>query len=138
MSEHLIRLRAGWEGRPRDEPDAPPLSVRLPAPAEALGAFPLRLSRQFGRPTTLAGDSIRLRLRDVPGLVRVELNGRELPVTPEDSAFELTIGPLLRRNCLRLDLQGPPPSGVWGDVALVMIAGDDVLENGDGGRSGLQ
>lgn len=119
---HTIQLRGPWDL------DATPERRRLDLPAAVLPGPGLRLCRRFRRPPRLAGPlDCRLRLDDVPGLRRVDLNGATLarydePGLGPADRVDLQIGPLLAASnllCLEADRPDPDPPGPWGRVALV-------------------
>ncbi|QDV33587.1 hypothetical protein [Tautonia plasticadhaerens] len=128
MAEHLIRLRGPWELIDPGAPDAEPSRLTLPADRLPRPGGPLRLRRRFGRPARLDGDpSCSIRAEAVPGLLRVRLNGVELPRPPDDrpGAFQAEVGPLLDlRNLLELEVDPARSAGAevgrpWGSIALV-------------------
>ncbi|HWE38305.1 MAG TPA: hypothetical protein VG406_17165 [Isosphaeraceae bacterium] len=122
MPGHLIRLRGAWERRDPAVPDAVPARVVLPLD-RPLADAPFRLERRFGLPRPGPGESVRLRLEEVPGLVAVALNGQPLAQpAPGTTALTLEPGPALqRRNVLALDVdpsRWASPPETWGRVAL--------------------
>ena len=87
MSEHLIRLRKGWELEDLDSPDHRPQRVSLPLEAGWAGARRLRLTRRFGCPPLNPGsESLWLRLESVLGLASLRLNDLDLTPGPVSRA----------------------------------------------------
>ena len=113
MSEHLIRLRKGWELIDLDSPDLRPAPITLPLPAGWGAARRLRLTRRFGcPPLSLQGESLWLRLESVPGLASLRLNGHDLPLGPYfQGTIDIRLADLLARNELALELSGGCPLG---------------------------
>ena len=107
MPDHPIRLRGAWEiADPGDEAEAP---RRVDLPTEWPTGPPriIRLRRRFGRPPVEdASESIRLELRDVPGLVEARLNGSRLagPAEPGGDWIIPLPGPLPARSVIELDV----------------------------------
>lgn len=130
MSEHRIRLRGAWDWHvaPGEGEAEVARRVTLPTAWPPGEASPFLLLRGFGRPPLDPDrESVRLELLDVPGLVSVRINGREVARPPRGSvAWTVAIdGPLLPRNALVLevDLGGVASSDLasaWGSVALVI------------------
>ena len=106
MSEHLIRLRRGWELEDLDFPDHRPQRVSLPLEAGWAGVRRLRLTRRFGCPPLNPGsESLWLRLESVLGLASLQLNGRDLPLGPcEHGTIDIRLAELPDRNELALEL----------------------------------
>jgi hypothetical protein len=122
MSEHLIRLRGGWEWH---EPGADPSRrVTLPMTWPAGLSGRVRLVRSFHRPPfDPARETLAIGLESVAGLVLVRLNDREL-AWPDAGVTALRLpldDPLPPRNVLELEVE-PPVVGVepWGTIALVI------------------
>ncbi len=123
MAEHLIRLRAGWEGRVGlGEPQRVDLPTCWPEDLRE----PVRLARRFGSPRVDPGcESLVLRLEQVAGLQRVWLNGQRLSgSTREPARLEIPLPvPLPPRNLLELEAEpytGVSEDEVWGTIALVI------------------
>ena len=129
MSQHLIRLRKGWELIDLDSPDLRPAPITLPLPAGWGAARRLRLTRRFGcPPLSLQSESLWLRLESVPGLASLQLNGHDLPLGPYfQGTIDIRLADLPARNELALELSGgaslgaPPGDRVaWGEIALLI------------------
>ena len=128
MPEHRIRLRGAWElVLPGVSGDS---SRRWSLPAgwpEGLQG-PVRLIRRFGPPTIdVVGETISLELREVPGLTRLDLNGKRL-ADPPDGVVDWVVplvAPLPARNLLMLevDLDQVDPTREWGAIALLIAPG---------------
>lgn len=130
MPEHLIRLRGPWELIDPQAPESQPSRLALPAERLPSTGGPLLLRRRFGRPARIDGrPPCSLRAEAVPGLLRIRLNGVDLPRPDAGQggaagAFEAAIGPLLRvRNLLELEVDPGPASRTgaglpWGSIAL--------------------
>ncbi len=126
MTEHRIRLRAGWEV------EAPDGTSRVNLPAQWPPGLdgPIRLIRRFGRPRPQeTGESFQLDLVRVPGLVRLRINGRELELDERQGGgirVELP-DPLVDRNTLELEVHPArfpverDPEG-WGEIALIIVS----------------
>jgi hypothetical protein len=124
MSEHLIRLRGGWEWHAPG--DGPAQRVALPMIWPAGLTTHVRLLRSFQRPPLdPAREALALRLESISGLVVVRLNGRALAhPEPGVSALSLPLDdPLPPRNVLELEA-GPLTESAepWGTIALVITA----------------
>jgi hypothetical protein len=124
MTEHLIRLRGGWEWHaPGDDPER---RVTLPMIWPTGLAARVHLRRSFQRPPLdPAREALALRLESITGLVVVRLNSREL-VRPGPGVSVLCLpldDPLPPRNVLDLEID-PPEAGAepWGTIALVISA----------------
>jgi hypothetical protein len=117
---HEIRLRGGWECSPSEGVGPAPSRLTLPSRADSLPAGRLQLTRRFNRPPRIANHPVALRLRQVPGIESVLLNGLPVgPISPERSEFDLALGPLAPRNELVI-LAKPPGMGAdWGVISLV-------------------
>lgn len=129
MKEHCIRLRGGWVGTNRDDPDASSFQIALPAHFDHNAIRRLRLSRRFQRPPLdHATEALWLRLGQVPGLLSATLNDAPLLLVPHASdLIEIPLSDLPPRNLLVLDVDLPAQSDVeparpspWGEVALVI------------------
>ena len=126
MSEHLIRLRKGWESIDLDSLDPRPERITLPLPAGWRSARRLRLTRRFGCPPLNPDiESLWLRLESVPGLASLRLNGRDIPLGPyAHGTIDIRLAELRPRNELALDLSAPgDPAGdstAWGEIALLI------------------
>ncbi len=126
-TEHVIRLRQGWELTTRGPLDEASRRVSLPLPAVPGNGLPLRLVRRFGCPPfDPRTESLCLRLRSVPGLAGLTLNGVALSGSPDlDFSLEIPLPGLSPRNELALELVPAPGCTAeshpdWGDVALVV------------------
>lgn len=129
MSEHLIRLRKGWESIDLDSPDPRPRRITLPLPAGWGRSRRLRLTRRFGCPPLSPGlESLWLRLESVSGLSSLQLNGRDLPLGPRShGTIDIRLEELPARNELALELSSAAApddlrdgSTVWGEIALLI------------------
>lgn len=128
MSDHLIRLRKGWESLDLDLPTPRPETITLPLPAGRLSARRLRLTRRFGCPPfDPRAESLWLRLESVLGLTSLSLNGRELPLELlARGDIDIPLPDLHPRNELALELSGGLPgdssgaTGTWGAIALLI------------------
>ena len=121
MSEHLIRLRGGWEFHMGESVRR--LALPLTWPPGLVSR--VRLVRPFNRPPIdLQSERLGLRLDDVRGLLAVRLNGRELArPAPGTSMLELPLDePLPARNVLELDVapETTVEPAAWGRIALVI------------------
>jgi hypothetical protein len=128
MPEHRIRFRGGWVScaLDGDPADVARLSLPIVWPSGIEGA--IRLSRRFGcPPIDPAFESVRLELRDVPGLRSLRLNGVDLGMPPP-GVLDWTL-PLAEaldaRNTLTLEVVPDQVSpveipGGWGSIALVI------------------
>ena len=128
MSEHLIRLRKGWESIDLDSPDPRPERITLPLPMGWGSGRRLRLTRRFGcPPLNPHGESLWLRLESVAGLASLRLNGRDLPLGQDShGTIDIRLAELRPRNELALELSGAAPaappgdSTTWGEIALLI------------------
>jgi hypothetical protein len=129
VSEHLIRLRKGWESIDLDSLDPRPERITLPLPAGWRSGRRLRLTRRFGCPPLNPHiESLWLRLESVLGIAALQLNGRDIPLGPySHGTIDIPLAELRPRNELTLELSGAPaadtPPGestVWGEIALVI------------------
>ncbi len=128
MAEHRIRLRGAWDWILVEDEAEVARRVNLPTrwPTGLSSGF--RLLRRFGRPPfDPATESVRLELLDVPGLVSVRLNGREIgrDLTGVDNRSIPLTEPILSRNALILGIdlgavEGLTPGEEWGSIALVI------------------
>jgi hypothetical protein len=122
-SEHLIRLRGGWELHDPGASTSGWSSLTLPIAWEPRsGSRRLRLVRKFGRPSA---SRVRLVLEAVEGLYAITLNGEPLAFDAASPArIVVENPPLLDRNVLALDVafEGPSdePTTPWGNVALAV------------------
>ena len=138
MSEHLIRLRGGWNWPPDpsssyaqgdgNTSEGEPVTLPHSGPWPGGRTGRVYLTRSFGQPRFDPGsEMLSLRLERVAGLLSVQLNEREI-ARPDPGTDILRVpldGPLPRRNrlTLLLDLSTAGSSPVaWGEIALV-IAG---------------
>jgi len=128
VSEHLIRLRKGWESIDLDSPDPRPERITLPLPVGWGSGRRLRLTRRFGcPPLNPHGESLWLRLESVAGLASLRLNGRDLPLGQDShGTIDIRLAELRPRNELALELSGAAPaappgdSTTWGEIALLI------------------
>jgi len=129
-SEHVIRLRKGWESIDLDSLDPRPVRITLPLRAEWRSDRRLRLTRRFGCPPwNPRTESLWLRLESVAGLASLRLNGIDLPLVGQDSlgAIDIRLAELRPRNELALEISGadapaapPGASTAWGEIALLI------------------
>jgi len=129
VSEHLIRLRKGWESIDLDSPDSRPVRITLPLPAGWRSTRRLRLTRRFGcPPLNPHTESLWLRLESVAGLAALRLNDRDLPLGQDSQGtIDIRLAELRPRNELALELSGadapaapPGTSTTWGEIALLI------------------
>jgi hypothetical protein len=126
VSEHLIRLRKGWEAIDLESPDPRPERIALPLPVGWISGRRLRLTRRFGSPTLVSiNESLWLRLESVAGLAALRLNGRDIPVGPHlDGTSHIRLLELPPRNELSLELCGVAALAaeptLWGEIALLI------------------
>jgi hypothetical protein len=124
MAEHLIRLRAAWEGDFPAERDRFRRRIDLPAVWDPAPRAPFRLRRRFQAPRAGEGEEVVLRLARVPGLAAVWLNGREVgPGAERVLAGFLKAGG--NELVLDVDPRDWPPevaagAETWGEVALAI------------------
>lgn len=114
MSPHAIQLRRAWalDGRrvdlPTTWPGGPPGRITL--------------TRRFNRPPIVArAERLTLRLRSVPGLSAVRLNGVALA---RDRGEDLWLLPpeVPAASSIELDAEPPGDGATWGEVALLIEA----------------
>ncbi len=116
MPEHPIQLRRAWLGLFGDD------LRKVDLPETWDGPIPDRLSRSFHRPTIAADDELFLRVEAVAGVVRILLNGQDLPIEGRSGA-DFPIEKLgIARNELVLTLAPAiiPRGAAWGRIALVI------------------
>jgi hypothetical protein len=126
MSDHQIKFRGGWEVDFGDGKVATRLTLPTSWPTGLHGS--IRLVRRFGRPPVREiGETYRIELLCVPGLISVKLNGRELmdDAMATNPIFPLP-EPLLDRNILELELDLAAanrisPAEEWGAISLRII-----------------
>jgi hypothetical protein len=120
MDIHEIRLHGGWECARADGPSSVGTRLTLPIRADSLPAGRLRLTRRFNRPPRIASGPVGLRLREVPGIEAVLINGLPVgPISPERAEFDLALGPLAPRNDLVILAQPPDSAAIWGVISLI-------------------
>ena len=136
MAEHRIRLRGAWDWRIQTDEEEFVRPVNLPAHWPIGFDRPFRLVRKFGRPPIDPGSGrVRLELVDVPGLLSVHLNDREVGQADGDRldwVVELT-EPLLARNelVLEVDLRSTnraEAANEWGAIALVIASRVELVD----------
>jgi hypothetical protein len=120
VTEHRIRLRAGWTCARTGSGDGDHQKIALPISAPLTAGRRLSLSRSFGTPKCATGETIWLELRKVLGLESALLNGRPLPEA-DDGQLCCEIGTdwLAQRNLLVLEVELPlhgTDDGEWGEV----------------------
>ena len=129
MSDHLIRLRGGWECRAAGLPESEGRRLTLPVRWGQDSPRRVVLTRRFGRPPLeTAGQALLLRMDQVEGLFSLSLNGR--PIALESvlgSRHEIELGELSDRNLLVLEVETPAfEAGAggsrreWGNIAIVV------------------
>jgi len=125
MTEHFIRLRGGWTLTLADG------ETRHALPSTTLRSQPsgFVLTRPFHAPSGLGpGDTVALRMEQVPGVRRIRLNGRlifESSAMSELPAELDVTGMLVGRCVLVLEVGGSDwnaPAEGWGHVAVVIRA----------------
>jgi hypothetical protein len=136
LDVHEIRLRGGWECVSAAGIGASPMRLTLPIRGDALPSGRLRLNRRFNRPPRVADVPVELRMRNVPGIESVLLNGLALgPISPEHPELDLALGNLEPRNELVI-LANPPGDAVdWGFISLVF--GEPMTGAGGLGRTAI-
>ena len=137
MTEHVIRLRGGWECHSGHCEDA---VTRITLPVCWPLGFPsrVRLTRSFQRPNVdQEREAISLRLEDVTGLAELKLNGSPVPLPDRRSCLEIPLEhELPARNRLALEVElaplerdGTGATAPWGSIALVITRRDDAGPN---------
>lgn len=134
MSEHAIRLRAGWEALDLDDAAAEPFRLNLPVDWRAyearFGRIPTRiqLSRRFGRPLAGAPNYRAIvHLDTAEGVVALAFNGVTIPWTTDGPGrLRAELPALQPRNLLMVEIEptGPTPTA-WGDASIVFARLDD-------------
>jgi hypothetical protein len=129
-SEHLIRLRGGWECIGGHFGGDPAVPARLTLPVDWPDGLhePLRLTRRFSAPPLdPEREQLLLRLADIAGLCSVALNDRLLAAPAGESALELPLAEhIAARNVLVLEVDprawadAPGARLGWGSIALVV------------------
>jgi hypothetical protein len=128
-SEHLIRLRGGWEWQASEAGSEVGRRIALPTVWPPGLSAPIRLVRRFGGPPVdPQREQVVLRLENVPGLRSVWLNDRLLgQLTQNADALEFVVDePLPARNLLRLLVDPTAWSDLeaisvpWGTIALAI------------------
>ncbi len=123
MSEHLIRLRGGWEVIDPGAGDGPSRRLELPLRGSPDPGRYVRLIRRFGRPPIAAPrQSVWLRIARAPGLTGIKLNGSMIPLEGKGSQpEEIPMQGLRPRNELEIEVpplaQGHPE---WGEFTIVI------------------
>jgi hypothetical protein len=130
MSDHTIRLRAGWRSWPEGADESGAERIDLPSARIHDRDGPLCLLRSFQRPPLEPGrERLELRLDSVPGLAAVCLNSQVLAAFAADPTGPVLLPlpealPTRNHLVLRLGPPGPrkgaatrPP---WGEIALVI------------------
>ena len=109
---HEVRLRGGWVcGAAR---------LTLPAGPDVLPRGRLRLTRRFQRPPRIEEEPAALRLRGVPGIRSITLNGRPLgPISPDRDEYDWPLGVLQPTNELVIEADPAAGEAAWGRVTLV-------------------
>jgi hypothetical protein len=129
MREHKIHLRKAWEGPCSPLDDGCDARIDLPTAWTHRPAERFALHRNFGSPQPLAAhDQLVLRLRAVPGLRQIRINGTFVNYsTTSTGVVELDLGNhRARRNRVSLYVDPTEWSEAvgaddrWGDIALVI------------------
>jgi hypothetical protein len=129
VEEHLIRLRGGWEAITVHGAEERAERINLPARLVAARQGRLRLLRKFGRPRfDRSKESLSIRMRRVPGVSRVTLNGRQISVESKtEDLVEFVDVELSDRNELVIEVEVPGglrahagETSTWGEIALVV------------------
>jgi len=134
VSEHAIRLRAGWEALDLDDAAAEPFRLDLPVDWRVyearFGRLPrrLQLSRRFGRPLSGAPNYRAIvHLGAAEGVVSLAINGVAIPWTTDGPGrLRAELPALQPRNLLMVEIEptGPTPTA-WGDARIVFAGLDD-------------
>jgi hypothetical protein len=129
MSEHLIRLRAGWDCRAAGATAAEHRRLTLPVRWARDQADRLILSRKFGRPPfDQEREQVLLRMDQVSGIFNLTVNGEPMgPVSTQNQRYEIVLGNLRARNTLMIEIENPcsiteisASEREWGQIALVV------------------
>lgn len=123
MTEHEIRLRAGWTWRPAEPPGQAERRLELPGELPDGGPGGLVLERRFRvPPIDPRREAVALRLGAVPGLRAIELDGVAPPeVGPGPGEYAVGARPGARcRLTLRVGPDAIGRGSPWGMVALVI------------------
>lgn len=146
MTEHLIRLRGGWQCDPSIDEGVSSRFVTLPLHSPMTLSAPLRLIRWFGSPRfDLDHERILLRMEHIEGLAIARLNDREI-ARPSPGTANLVLSldeQLLARNQLVLEIDSFPSAPrdsddfTWGKIALAIVprTGIPVEPRGDSEKS---
>lgn len=133
LTEHLIRLRGGWECGTSPPGSSPARRLSLPVQWTTHETGVLTLTRRFGRPAIDHDrESLWLRLDQVAGLCSLRLNGQPLAqISPIASDYAIPLPALLDRNQLDLEVDVPAAASAaasgaeWGVISLVVCPRDD-------------
>jgi hypothetical protein len=127
VTEHRIRLRGGWECLPIGSPESETYRLTLPTRWSLDSPASLRIIRRFNQPPLESGDELVLRMEQVPGIRRLDLDGqRMIQGSPHQSVYELALNPSVDRHQLILEIETPTPDHAatevpdWGAIALVI------------------
>jgi len=124
LNEHAIRLRGGWECRSTALGESVPRRIVLPTQWTSEHTGLATLTRRFGRPPFyFAGETLSLRLDQVPGIHALRFNGQSLaPVSPDRAQFEFPLAGLRDRNQLdvEVDVRAAGAQSAWGLISLVI------------------
>jgi hypothetical protein len=87
----------------------------------------LRIIRRFNQPPLESGDELVLRMEQVPGIRRLDLDGQLMtPGPPHQSEYEIALNRSVDRHQLILEIETPTPDHAttevpeWGVIALVI------------------
>lgn len=129
MTEHIIKLRGGWSITGIGSDQEPEARLTLPSNSLRPRSAGYVLRRPFHAPRSLdPGESVWLRIQNVPGVCRIVLNDRVLHEGPIADRlpreFHVTAD-MTGRCLLTLELGGGEwigPAEGWGHVALLIRA----------------
>jgi hypothetical protein len=129
VTEHRIRLRAGWGWRAAGAPESEERRLNLPVLWGPDDARRLILTRRFGRPPPgPASQVLLLEMDRVEGILSLTVNGQPISgVSPETSRYEIALDCLSLRNVLVVEVETSEArakpdgaGGEWGMIALVV------------------
>jgi hypothetical protein len=117
---HEVRLGGGWVCVAADASARASARLTLPAGPDAMPAGRLRLTRRFQRPPRSPDEPAALRLRRVPGILSITINGRPLgPISPDRDEYDWPLGVLEPGNELAIVAEPVAGPEGWGEVTLV-------------------
>ena len=127
MTEHRIRLRGGWECSPIEAPESETSRLTLPTRWESGASRRLRLIRRFQQPALEPGSEMILHMDQVPGIRRLQIDGRCTPqISADQSQYEIALDRSKTRRKLVLEIETPAsdPSMTepqdWGFISLII------------------